>query len=193
MIEMTEPLENDVAPGNGGGRVTDPYVALARASLETYILTGTKLESEGLPEGLPDEMLKDRAGTFVSIHEHGDLRGCIGTLGPTCKNIALEICQNARSASTEDPRFPAISARELPDLEISVDVLGPMETISSPDELDVKRYGVVVSKGYRRGLLLPNLEGVDTVDYQIAIAKRKAGIYPEEDVKLQRFEVVRHT
>ena len=171
----------------------DAYVNLARASLEAYIRNGLILEDEGLPEGLPSEMFEQQAGAFVSIHEYGDLRGCIGTLGPTCDNVALEICRNARAASTEDPRFPPIGVQELETLDISVDVLGPMEPIDSPDQLDVKRYGVVVSRGFRRGLLLPNLEGVDTVDYQIDIARRKAGISPGEPIDLMRFEVVRHT
>ena len=104
-----------------------------------------------------------------------------------------EIIENAVSASTRDPRFSAVSPQELDHLVYSVDVLGKPEEISSPKELDVTRYGVIVTKGHRRGLLLPNLEGVDSVDDQISIAKRKAGI-PEsaQDVRLERFEVVRH-
>lgn len=181
-------------PGNSENTTSpDAYVRLARASLSVYICDREILEKDSLPGDLPEEMLSQRAGAFVSIHEFGDLRGCIGTLGPTCENVALEICRNARAASTEDPRFPPIQPSELDDLEISVDVLGPMEEIDSPDELDVKRYGVVVTNGYRRGLLLPNLEGVDTVEYQIDIARHKAGISPGEPLELMRFEVVRHT
>ncbi|MBQ2641562.1 MAG: AMMECR1 domain-containing protein, partial [Lachnospiraceae bacterium] len=120
-------------------------------------------------------------------------RGCIGTISPTCSCIAEEIARNAVSASTQDPRFPAIRPEELDDLEISVDVLGETEHISSLDELDVKRYGVIVTKGIRRGLLLPNLDGVDTVEDQIDIALRKAGLAPDtEGYELERFEVVRH-
>ena len=146
-----------------------------------------------MPEGLPQEMYSNRAGVFVSLKEEGRLRGCIGTITPVRTSIAEEIIENAISASTKDPRFHAVEPEELGRLIYSVDVLGETEEISSEAELDVKRYGVVVSRGYKRGLLLPNLDGVDTVDEQVAIAKRKAGI-PEdaEDIRLERFEVVRH-
>ena len=168
----------------------DDYVKLARASLTSYIMTGKKLE---LPDKLPPEMLERKAGAFVSLHKDGNLRGCIGTIAPTQENVALEIMENAVSASTRDPRFPEVREDEIGDLEISVDVLGPTEKIPDKSRLDVKRYGVVVTKGWKRGLLLPNLDGVDTVDYQLSIAKQKAGIDPEdEDVELERFEVVRH-
>ena len=168
----------------------DPYVALARASVEGYVHTGRAIER---PDRLPDEMLRQRAGAFVSIHERGQLRGCIGTIAPTCSCVADEIIANGIAASTRDPRFDPITPDELDYLEISVDVLSPAEPISSPEELDPQRYGVIVTKGYRRGLLLPNLEGVDTVEEQLAIAKRKAGISPyDTDVELERFEVVRH-
>lgn len=167
----------------------DAYVKLARDTIETYISSGKIME---IPEGLPQEMYTDRAGVFVSIKEEGRLRGCIGTLQAVQPSIAQEIVKNAVSASTEDPRFAPIRAQELDKLSISVDVLGGMEQIDTPDQLDVKRYGVVVSKGRRRGLLLPNLEGVDTIEEQIAIARQKAGIGETEQVELQRFEVVRH-
>ena len=167
----------------------DSYVKLARATIETYIRTG---EIINLPESLPQEMYLQKAGVFVSIKKEGSLRGCIGTLAATCSSVAEEIIHNAVSASTKDPRFAPVEAAELDRLTISVDVLGEMEKIDSPAMLDVKRYGVVVTKGYRRGLLLPNLDGVDTVEEQIAIAKRKAGIGEREAVSLERFEVVRH-
>ena len=125
-------------------------------------------------------------------NESGELRGCIGTILPTQDSIAEEIIQNAISASTRDPRFPKITADELADLEINVDILTAPEDIDSPKELDVKRYGVIVSSGFRRGLLLPDSEGVDSVEYQIAIARMKAGIGENEKIKLQRFEVIRH-
>ena len=129
----------------------------------------------------------------MSLKGEGRLRGCIGTISPVQNNIAEEIIDNAVSAASRDPRFHAVQPEELDQLVYSVDVLGETEEISSEEELDVTRYGVVVSRGYKRGLLLPNLEGVDTVEDQIAIAKRKAGI-PEsaQDVRLERFEVVRH-
>ena len=168
----------------------DPYVQLARTTIESYIGNGKKIAT---PKNVPPEMLTQRAGTFVSLKVHGQLRGCIGTIGPVRENIAAEIIGNAISASTQDPRFSAVRPDELPDLVYSVDVLGPIEDIDSPDQLDVKRYGVIVTKGGRRGLLLPNLEGVDTITEQISIACQKAGLAAnEKDIKLQRFEVVRH-
>ena len=170
-------------------QASDPWVQLARKSLESYIRNH---EVIAVPEGLPSELTDKQAGTFVSIHENGQLRGCIGTIGPTRENVAEEIIHNAISASTRDPRFRPITEAELPFLEISVDVLGETEDIDSEDELDVKRYGVIVSKGMRRGLLLPNLDGIDTVEQQISIARQKAGIGPSEKVSLQRFEVIRH-
>ena len=139
----------------------DPYVKLARASVEHYILHHKKMP---LPQDLPSELTRRRAGAFVSIHEHGRLRGCIGTIAPVQDSLAQEIIDNAVSASTRDPRFDPIRADELAWLEISVDVLGDPEPISSPKELDVKRYGVIVTKGRKRGLLLPDLDGVDTVE-----------------------------
>lgn len=167
----------------------DAYVRLARKSLETYIKSGKFIEP---PEGLPEEMMKNRAGVFVSLKKYGQLRGCIGTISPVTKSIAREIIRNAVSAGLEDPRFPPVGEEELDDLIISVDVLSEAEPIASMDELDVKRYGVIVSSGRKRGLLLPNLEGVDTVEQQVAIARKKAGIYDNEEIRLERFEVVRH-
>ncbi len=169
--------------------MSDEYVKLARKSLESYIRDGKRID---IPAGLPAEMLTEKAGAFVSIHEHGQLRGCIGTILPVTDCVAEEIIRNAVSASTEDPRFDPIQPDELEWLEINVDVLGKPEDIDSPDKLDVKRYGVIVTSGYKRGLLLPDLDGVDTVEQQIEIAKHKAGITDGEKIKLQRFEVVRH-
>ena len=169
----------------------DPWVKLARLSLETYVRTGKQLDT--LPDGLPGEMTGRAAGAFVSLHAHGQLRGCIGTTGPTTNNVAWEIVQNAVSACSRDPRFAPVRADELDSLEYSVDVLGQPEPISSPAELDVKKYGVIVSCGGRRGLLLPDLDGVDTVEQQIGIARQKGGISAREHYTLARFEVVRHT
>ena len=169
----------------------DPWVKLARLSLETFVKTGMRLEC--LPDGLPAEMTGQTAGAFVSLHTHGQLRGCIGTTGPTTESVAWEIVQNAVSACSRDPRFPPVTVAELDSLEYSVDVLGQPEPISSPAELDVKKYGVIVSCGGRRGLLLPDLAGVDTVEQQIDIARQKGGISSRGKYTLERFEVVRHT
>ena len=168
----------------------DPWVRLARLSVETYVRTGKPLDN--LPDGLPDELLHQRAGAFASLHIGGRLRGCIGTTAPTTRSVAWEIVQNAVSACSRDPRFPPVRVSELDSLEYSVDVLGEPEPIISASQLDVKRYGVIVSCGARRGLLLPDLEGVDTVERQIDIARQKGGISAVEKYKLQRFEVVRH-
>ena len=167
----------------------DCYRSLARQSLEYTVKNGGKLP---LPEKLPDELTKNRAGVFVSLHKNGRLRGCIGTIAPTKENIAFEIIQNAVSAGLSDSRFDPVNISELPYLTYKVDVLSSPELINGPDELDVKRYGVIVSSGYKRGLLLPNLEGVDTVEKQISIASQKGGISEKEKVTLERFEVIRH-
>ena len=167
----------------------DDYRALARSSLEYTVKNGAALP---LPGGLPDELLCRRAGVFVSLHKNGSLRWCVGTISPTAESIADEIIQNAVSAGLHDNRFEPVEASELPYLTYKVDVLSAAEPISGPEELDVMRYGVIVTSGYRRGLLLPNLDGVDTVDEQISIARRKAGIPDGTLVKLERFEVVRH-
>lgn len=167
----------------------DEYVKLARRALENYVTKHIKLS---VPKDLPEEMLAKRAGVFVSIKKDGELRGCIGTFLPTKANIAEEIIQNAISAGTQDPRFEKVSPEELEELTYSVDVLTKPEPIDSAEQLDPKKYGVIVRKGYRSGLLLPDLEGVDTVEEQVNIALRKAGINPWEDYKLERFKVVRH-
>lgn len=167
----------------------DPYVRLARTTLENKVKYNIKTE---IPEGLPAEMIEKKAGVFVSLKKDGELRGCIGTIGPTTKSIAHEIMQNAISAGLKDPRFFPVEEDELDDLIYSVDVLGEAERVESLDELDPKRYGVIVKKGMRTGLLLPNLEGVDTVEEQISIALRKAGIRENEDYQIERFEVIRH-
>ncbi len=169
----------------------DPYVQLAKKTIDLYICEGRVFRP--VKEDCPKELFDTQAGVFVSIHEDGELRGCIGTIAPTRDCLAEEIVGNAIAASTRDPRFPPIQEEELEDLVISVDVLGEAEPVNSLMDLDVKRYGVIVEKGFRRGLLLPDLEGVDTVEYQVAIAKRKAGIRENETgVRMYRFEVIRH-
>lgn len=168
---------------------SDAYVKLARASAEYYVKNGKVME---VPDWVPDEILNAKAGAFVSVHKFGALRGCIGTILPTKDNLAQEIIRNAVSAVSEDPRFEAVEPGELKWLEINVDVLSEPEKIKSKDELDVKKYGVIVQSGYKRGLLLPDLDGVDTVDQQVSIAMRKGGISPGDKIELLRFEVVRH-
>jgi len=164
-----------------------PIARLARETVEMYVKEGKTPE----PEELTPEM-REQAGVFVSIHKHGGLRGCIGTFEPMQGNVAEEIIANAISSSTRDPRFPPVTPDELEDLEYSVDVLTNPEPVESPDQLDARKYGVIVESGWRRGLLLPDLEGVDTVEQQIAICRQKAGIMPDEPVVLYRFEVRRY-
>lgn len=166
----------------------DELTELAKAALTAWIVEHRKIAP---PSSLPQPM-KAKAGVFVSLHIGDDLRGCIGTFRPTTENIAFEIINMAIEASTEDPRFPPVRASEIPKLDISVDVLGEPESIDSMDLLDPKVYGVIVTSGYKRGLLLPDLEGIDTAQEQVAIAKRKAGIMGSEPIKLQRFKVTRH-
>ena len=165
------------------------YVKLARETIENYIKQGKTITPH---LGLPEEMINQKAGVFVSLKKFGDLRGCIGTFMPTQENIAQEIIKNAISAAVDDPRFSPVTASEVEDLSISVDVLSAPEEVKDVFQLDPKKYGVIVSSGYKKGLLLPDLEGVDTAEYQIDIAKRKAGINPGEKVKLYRFEVKRY-
>jgi len=167
-----------------------PYAALARQGLTSY-LQGKDWDAADLAR-LPTEMLTQKAGVFVSIKKEGQLRGCIGTIAPACQNIAEEIIMNAISAGTRDERFSPVTPDELDSLVYSVDVLGPPERVYTPEDLDVTRYGVIVTAGRKRGLLLPNLEGVTTVAEQLSIAYQKGGISPEEDVVLERFEVVRY-
>jgi len=164
-----------------------PLAKLAKKTVETFVNEGKTPE----PEELTPE-IKERAGVFVSIHKFGELRGCIGTFEPQKRNVAREIIANATSSATRDPRFPPIAPDELKDLSYSVDVLTAPEPIPDKDQLDPKKYGVIVEAGFRRGLLLPDLEGVDSVDYQIDICRQKAGIMPNEPIKLYRFEVRRY-
>lgn len=162
-------------------------VRIARDTLESYV--------SGSPPPSPMEVpakFSERAGVFVSIKKHGNLRGCIGTTQPTRANIVEEVAENAISAGINDPRFEPVRKDELDELEYSVDVLQPPEAIIGLHELDPSRYGVIVRSGRRSGLLLPDLEGINTSEEQVDIARRKAGIGPDEAVKLARFEVIRY-
>ena len=163
-------------------------VELARKSVETYVKEGKVFQLQELP---PELMA--RAGVFVSIYKGGGLRGCIGTFEPQKTNIAEEVIANAISSATRDPRFLRVRPDELKDLEYSVDVLTIPQSIPSKDHLDPKRYGVIVEAGFKKGLLLPDLAGVNTVDSQIDICRQKAGITPNEPIRLYRFEVRRYT
>ncbi|NLC11279.1 MAG: AmmeMemoRadiSam system protein A, partial [Firmicutes bacterium] len=165
----------------------NPYIDLAKKALEAKVL-GTGLK---MPSPLPPE-LTGKAGVFVSIKKRGQLRGCIGTIEPTKENLAQEIIDNAVSAGLRDPRFPAVEPHELDELTYSVDIMGKPEAVEKLEDLDAKKYGVIVQSGHKRGLLLPDLEGVDTPEQQIAIACQKAGIGSGEKYQLFRFTVTRY-
>ena len=175
----------------------DPYVMIARKAIEKYVKTYRKLTLievvDGLDEDLYKRLTSERSGAFVSIHKNGLLRGCIGTTEGTADHLFDEIVYCAISACSSDPRFNPVREEELPLLEIKVDRLYPAEVITSLEDLDVIRYGVIVEKGHRRGLLLPNLEGVSNRDEQVSIALNKAGIIGLEGVKVSRFQVERHS
>ena len=163
-------------------------VDLARKAIGAYINEGRRISP---PPELPAE-LKETAGVFVSLHKKEELMGCIGTFLPTKPSIAEEIISNAIESSTKDPRFVPVKKDELAELEISVDVLTKPEPVSNIDELDPKKYGIIVHSGGRRGLLLPDLEGVDTPEKQIAICRRKAWIGDDEPIEIQKFRVKRY-
>ena len=163
-------------------------VALAKKSIETFVRNRKELSP---PKELTPEMTV-KAGVFVCIKKRGNLRGCIGTFLPCTENVAHEIIKNAMSTATQDPRFEPVTEDELDDLEYSVDVLSPPEKVSDVSELDPKKYGVIVVHGSRKGLLLPDLDGVDSVEEQLRIAKMKAWINPEEKVEIFRFTVSRY-
>ncbi len=170
-------------------REEHPLVKLARDAVENYVKYGRIISP---PSDMTSEM-RERAGVFVSLKKKGKLRGCIGTYLPTCRNVAEEIIRNAIAACSEDPRFEPVREDELPLIEYSVDVLTEPELVESIDELDPKVYGVIVeAPDGRKGLLLPDLEGVDTVEEQIDIASRKAGILPGEPIRIYRFRVRRY-
>ncbi len=166
----------------------DPYVALARSSIAAYVREGRRIAP---PPGLPPELTSRTGGAFVSIKKGGELRGCIGTYQPTEENLAQEIIANAILAATQDPRFPPLRPEELDEISLTVDILSPPEPCAAAD-LDPRRYGVIVESGWRRGLLLPDLAGVDTANDQLRIARLKAGLGPEEPCQLRRFTVERH-
>jgi AmmeMemoRadiSam system protein A len=164
-----------------------PVIKLAKKTVESYVREGKKPR----PRKLTPEM-RERAGVFVSLHEHGQLRGCIGTFEPKEKTVAEEIIANSISSATGDPRFPPVTPSELDDLEYSVDILTEPEPVTDISQLEHKEYGVIVESGWKKGLLLPDLEGVDSVEEQIAICRLKAGISTDEPIRLYRFQVRRY-
>ncbi len=166
---------------------THPYITLARDSVGHFLNHHTKLPC-------PDPLSRDlqtRSGVFVSIKKGRQLRGCVGTLEPSEANLAVEIIENALKAALHDPRFSPVSVEELEDLSYSVDVVRPLEKISSTSELDPEVYGLVVRSNGKQGVLLPDLEGVDSIEDQIRICRDKGKITDDEPIEMHRFRVDR--
>lgn len=164
-----------------------PLVQLARETVESYV----RHKKIPKPKEYTPEMMES-AGVFVCIKKFGELRGCIGTFEPTTQNVAEEVIRNAVNSATQDPRFPPVNDTELTNLSYTVDLLTKPQPVEDKSKLDAKRYGIIVESRGRRGLLLPDLEGVETVDDQINICRQKAGISPYDPIKLYRFEVKRY-
>lgn len=168
----------------------DIYIQLAYDTIKTY------LEKEELPDlkTVDREILLRHNGCFVTLHDkNGALRGCIGTVKPLYKNLGGEIEANALAACKDDPRFSPVTLDELDNLKISVDILSEPEQVYSNDALDIKKFGIIVqAEGGRDGLLLPDIKGINSVEEQIAIARQKGEIKPDEQIALFRFMVERH-
>ncbi|MDD5435557.1 MAG: AmmeMemoRadiSam system protein A [Nitrospira sp.] len=167
---------------------THPLIALAREAIKIYLERGEVLK----PPAVLTEEMRERNGVFVSLKINGRLRGCIGTYEPSAPGVAEEVIFNAINAATEDPRFMPVTLSELEHIDISVDILSSPERITSTNDLDPERYGVIVKSGHKRGLLLPDIEGVNSVEQQVGIARSKAGIADDEPIELFRFEVRRY-
>jgi AmmeMemoRadiSam system protein A len=165
-----------------------PLVCLARDAIDAYVRQGRVLA----PPTNPCEEMRQRHGVFVSLHRGSELRGCIGTIEPVRENVALEVISNAISAATQDPRFPPMAPHELNGLDVSVDVLTEPESVPSINALDPRKYGVIVESGDQRGLLLPDLPGIDTAEQQLTIALQKAWIRPNSPYRIFRFQVLRY-
>lgn len=167
----------------------DKFVTdLARRAVEEYIISGK--EAEVVENELP-EILKKEAGVFVTLKKNGNLRGCMGTFRPVQKNAAYEIVSNAMTAAENDPRFPEVQKEELNEIRISVDILSEPEQVGDKSDLDPKKYGILVKGGHQTGLLLPDLDGIETAEKQLNIAKRKAGLREDTEVEIYRFTVSR--
>jgi AmmeMemoRadiSam system protein A len=165
-----------------------PIAKLAWEAIRTYVEQGKVLKP---PEEIPEE-LKSPGGVFVSIKKAGELRGCIGTIEATQPTRAEEIIKNAIHAATMDPRFPPLQPPELEAIEVSVDILKSPQRVEDLSSLDPKRYGIIVSARGLKALLLPDIEGVESAEHQVELARRKAGIGPEEKLEIERFETLRY-
>ncbi|HEY5466824.1 MAG TPA: AmmeMemoRadiSam system protein A [Clostridia bacterium] len=181
------------------GADEDPFVAFARAAVLAWINDRKLLgwneyaDDKHRDPAIAERMKGESAGAFVSLHLHGLLRGCIGTIEPIRASLAEEISSNAVSACSRDPRFSPVRMEELDGLEINVDILHPPVPHIGLIDWDVRRYGVIVAGRHgRRGILLPDLEGVDSAAEQMSIAMQKAGLSSGEVENVWIFEVERH-
>jgi AmmeMemoRadiSam system protein A len=160
-------------------------LALARRAIAAHL--------SGAASAVPDGPLAGRTGAaFVTVHHHGRLRGCIGHVGDDLPLTAV-IVRCAIAAATSDPRFAAIATSELDDVDIELSLLGPMEPLSGPDAIHIGRHGVVVERGWRRGLLLPQVATEWRLDGEAFLehACRKAGLPADawrDGARLWRFE-----
>jgi AmmeMemoRadiSam system protein A len=171
----------------------DQYIKLAKYAIKEYVRTG-KIVS--VPDNLPPEFYEKKGGVFVSLYKGEELRGCIGTYLPAHKNLAEEITLNAIAACSQDSRFCPVTAEDLPDISVEVSLLSEPEKISDLHELDPKNYGVIVrSPNGQCGLLLPAIEGIDSVEQQLSIACQKGGINPATDkkIKIYKFSVEKYS
>jgi len=171
----------------------NPYTNLAKKAVESYILRGEFISPPG---HLPQEMLKRKAGVFVTLRRGGALCGCIGTFQPLKQNIAQEIIRNAIAAAVEDYRFGPVEKAELPLLSYEVSILSLLEKVESEQALNPKRYGILVKTiglPAKSALLLPELEGIDTAEKQLDVVCQKGGIDRErEKIEIFKFTVEKH-
>ena len=174
---------------------------LAKIAVETYIKEGKVISP---PDNLPKEFLNKKAGVFVTIEKKNELRGlprsepqillrgCVGTYLPTQKNIAEEIIQNAIATASEDYRFEPMTPEELPYLSYTIYILSQPKPVKNVKELNPKKFGIIVktlNPSLKCGLLLPDLNGIDTVEQQIQICCQKGGI----DKEKEKFTIFRFT
>ena len=157
-----------------------PLVKLAELAVTSYITKGATIVP---PDWIPKKYINTNAGTFVTIKENNELRGCIGTYAPTKENVAKEIITNAIDAATSDPRFKPIGIKDLGNLSYEVYILEKPEQIKSLSELNPQKLGVIVFSSQKNSsaLLLPSLEGIDSVEQQLSCVTQKAGIDPRQE------------
>ncbi len=168
------------------------YTKITKSAVEKFVREGVIMNPS---EDLPEELLKRKAGVFVTIKKEGKLRACIGTYLPTKESLASEIIHNAIAAASKDDRFGPIKEEELPLLSYEVHILEEPEQIEDLGNLDPARYGIIVKgeRSFRKSLLLPGLEGIDTPEEQILTACKKAGINPQkEKMSLFRFQAKKY-